>query len=157
LQEDEEFHGMQKFLENRGMRRIIVVMVLAILTIFSTGDGFSEMIITTHDGKVLKVPVSGKDIKTIEFGKEETFLSIEGIWNSSIGFQYSITQRGNTFTWNVITPIREEGKGTISDMGIQASWSGANGSGSASGRISGMDSSNRAKRIEWNNGVVFFR
>ena len=148
---------MHKFLENRGIKIIIVVLVLTILTVFSTSVGFAEMRITTHDGKILRVPVNSKDIKIIEFTQEEAVLSIEGTWNSSIGFQYNITQSGNTFTWNVTRPIREQGKGTISDSSINASWSGANGSGSANGRITGTDSSNRAKRIEWNNGVVFFR
>ena len=148
---------MHKSLVNRGMKKLIVVLVLTILTVFSTSVGFSEMRITTHDGKILKVPVNSKDIKMIEFTQKEAGLSIEGTWNSSIGFQYNIMQSGNTFTWNVTTPISEQGKGTISGNSINASWSGANGSGSASGRIAGTDSSNRAKRIEWSNGVVFFR
>jgi len=133
------------------------VLVFALCMIASTTAGFAEMRITTHDGKVMNVPVNSRDIRSIEFTGGESALSLEGIWNSSIGFQYHIKQNGNTFTWNVTTPISEQGAGTISGNNINASWSGANGSGSASGKITGNDSSNRAKRIEWNNGVVFSR
>jgi hypothetical protein len=148
---------MHAFLENKSVKKNIIVLVLAILIVFSAGAGYSEMRITTHDGKILKVPVNSQDIKTIEFTREEAGLSVAGEWNSSIGFRYSMAQSGNTFTWNVTSPIREQGKGTISDSNISASWNGTNGSGSATGRITGTDSSNKAKRIEWSNGVVFFR
>jgi len=148
---------MHKLMEKRGMKKIVILLALAILTVFSTGIVFSEMRITTNDGKILKVPVNSKDIKTIEFTQNTDGLSIEGMWNSSIGFQYNITQNGNAFTWSVTKPISEQGKGTISDNNLNASWSGTNGSGNATGRITGKDSTNRATRIEWNNGVAFFR
>lgn len=143
--------------KNQTVKKNISVFLLTILTVFLAGTGYSEMRITTHNGKILTVPVNSQDIKTIEFTQEEAGLSIAGEWNSSIGFRYHIVQSGNTFTWNVTSPIHEQGKGTISDRNISASWNGTNGSGSASGRITGVDSSNRAKRIEWNNGVTFFR
>jgi hypothetical protein len=139
-------------------KTIIRALVPAMLTVVSPGVGFSEMVITTHDGKILNVPVNNRDIKKIEFTRETTAaLSLEGRWNSSIGFQYDITQSGKSFTWNVITPVREQGRGTISGNGVSASWSGDNGSGNAEGRITESDSQGRAKRIEWSNGVVFFR
>lgn len=139
------------------MKTITRALVLAMLTVVSPGVGFSEMVISTHDGKILKVPVNNRDIKKIEFTQEAAGLSLEGRWNSSIGFQYDITQSGTTFTWNVITPVREQGRGTLSGNGVTASWSGDNGSGNASGRITETDAQGRAKRIEWSNGVAFFR
>jgi len=148
---------MHTFYQNIEMKKTIFALVFVTFTFFSTNIGFSEMRITTHDGQILKVPVNSKDIRIIEFTQDEAVLSIEGIWDSSIGFQYKITQSRNNFTWNVMKPIREEGRGTISGNNINASWSGNNGSGSTNGRIIGVDSQNRASRIEWNNGVVFFR
>jgi len=148
---------MHKLLKNCGTKKIIVVLTLTLLTFFSANVVFSEMRITTHDGKIINVPVNSKDIKIIEFTQEEAGISIEGVWDSSIGFKYNITQSGNNFIWTVAAPISEQGKGTLSDKSIKASWSGTNGSGSASGRITSIDSSNRAKRIEWGNGVVFYR
>lgn len=139
------------------MKTIICTLVLAMLTVVSPGVGFSEMVITTHDGKILRVPVNNRDIQKIEFTRETAGSSLDGRWNSSIGFQYDISQSGTTFTWNVITPVREQGRGTLSGNSVTASWSGDNGSGSASGRITETDSQGRAKRIEWSNGVVFFR
>lgn len=141
-----------------GMKTLIATLVLAMLTVVLPSAGFSEMVITTHDGKILRVPVNNRDIQKIEFTRETTAgSSLDGRWNSSIGFQYDISQSGTTFTWNVITPVREQGRGTLSGNGVTASWSGDNGSGSASGRITETDSQGRAKRIEWSNGVVFFR
>lgn len=139
------------------MKMIIRTLVLAMLIAVLPGTGFPEMVITTHDGKILRVPVNNRDIQKIEFTREVVGLSLDGRWNSSIGFQYDITQSGTTFTWNVITPVREQGRGTLSGTSVTASWSGDNGSGNASGRITETDSQGRAQRIEWSNGVVFFR
>jgi hypothetical protein len=140
-----------------GMKTLIATLIPAMLTAVSPGIGFSEMVITTHDGKILRVPVNNRDIQKIEFTRETAALSLDGRWNSSIGFQYDITQSGKNFTWNVITPVREQGRGTLSGNNVTASWSGDNGSGSAEGRITESDSQGRAQRIEWSNGVVFFR
>jgi hypothetical protein len=148
---------MRKYYQTIGLKIMILVLVFTISIFFSANSGFSEMRITTHNGQILKVPVNSNDIKIIEFTQGEEALSIEGIWGSSIGFQYKISQSGNNFTWNVMKPLREQGRGTISGNNINASWSGDNGSGSANGRIMGVDSLNRASRIEWSNGVVFSR
>lgn len=148
---------MRKICQNIETKMMISALFLAVLIFFSTGSGFAEMRITTYDGKTLTVPVNGKDIKNIEFLQDVEVLSIDGVWGSNIGFEYRITQSGNNFTWDVLKPIREQGRGTISGDRINASWSGNNGSGSANGRILGLDSLKRATRIEWSNGVVFSR
>lgn len=81
---------------------------------------------------------------------------ISGRWNSSIGFVYDIQQSGNSFTWQVVSPISEQGQGTITDRGqVNAEWKGDNGSGSGSGTIE--YSGNRVIRISWSNGVIFTR
>jgi len=81
---------------------------------------------------------------------------ISGRWNSSIGFVYDISQSGNSFTWQVVTPVSEQGQGTITDEGqVNAEWSGDNGSGSGFGTVE--YSGNRIVRISWSNGVVFTR
>ncbi len=138
-------------------KEMVVALVFIVSTLFLINSGFSEMRITTQDGRTINVPVNSKDIKIIEFTQDAASLSIEGIWDSSIGFQYQITQSRNTFTWEVLKPIREHGQGTISGNTISASWRGDNGSGSASGRIIVVAPQNRANRIEWSNGVIFFR
>ena len=147
---------MQNFIKNNFIKTMIVVLVLLISTLLLIHTGWSEMKITTHDGQTIKLPLNNKDVKTIEFTPDEAIRSIDGTWNSSIGFQYQITQSGNSFTWEVLKPIREKGQGTISGNTISGSWNGANGSGSASGRIVATPQ-NSANRIEWSNGVIFFR
>jgi hypothetical protein len=83
-------------------------------------------------------------------------VDISGRWNSSIGFVYDILQSGNSFTWQVVTPISEQGQGTINDENqVNAEWNGDNGSGSGSGTVE--YSGNRIVRISWSNGVVFTR
>jgi hypothetical protein len=83
-------------------------------------------------------------------------IDISGRWNSSIGFVYDIQQSGNSFTWQVVSPISEQGEGTINADGqVDAEWSGDNGSGSGSGTVE--YSGNNAVRISWSNGVIFTR
>ena len=81
---------------------------------------------------------------------------ISGKWSSNIGVDYEITQSGNQFTW-FAAKINQKGSGTLSQSGISASWTDPGGSGSAKGNITEVDSSGAATRIEWDNGVVFFR
>jgi hypothetical protein len=81
---------------------------------------------------------------------------IAGRWGSSIGSVYEITQQGNRFAWSV-TSIREKGDGTIEGNKLSARWSGQNGSGSAEGKITQIDGRGKATRIEWSNGLVFYR
>lgn len=149
---------MIKIVKSIVTKEMIVALVFIMSTFFLINAGFSEMRITTQDGRTINVPVNGKDIRIIEFTEDaEAGLSIEGIWDSSIGFQYQITQSRNTFAWEVLKPIREHGQGTISGNRINATWRGDNGSGSASGRIIVVAPQNRSNRIEWSNGVIFYR
>jgi hypothetical protein len=80
---------------------------------------------------------------------------ISGRWNSNIGFVYDIQQSGDSFEWQVISPISEQGQGTINGNEAYAEWSGDNGSGSGSAMVE--YSGERAVRISWDNGVVFTR
>ena len=80
---------------------------------------------------------------------------ISGRWNSNIGFVYDIQQSGDSFEWQVISPISEQGLGTINGNEAYAEWNGDNGSGSGSATIE--YSGERAVKISWNNGVVFTR
>ena len=81
---------------------------------------------------------------------------ISGRWNSNIGFVYDIQQSGNSFAWQVVSPISEQGQGTFTGWDqISAEWNGDNGSGSGSGTIE--YSGDKAVSISWNNGVIFTR
>ena len=83
--------------------------------------------------------------------------NIAGQWNSNIGLTYEITQNANKFSWTVTNPgINQKGEGTIENRNVRASWSDANGSGSAKGVIK-TDETGKAMRIEWDNKVTFTR
>ena len=90
--------------------------------------------------------------------------NLTGTWQSSIGFVYEIMQSGNMFSWKVVsTPlpldINEKGEGTLEGNGVKARYKQGDGpwSNEIPGKITKIDEKNRAKRIEWGNGVVFFR
>ncbi len=40
---------------------------------------------------------------------------------------------------------------------VSASWKGEMGSGSATGKITAIDSKGTATKIDWNNGVRFYK
>jgi hypothetical protein len=82
-------------------------------------------------------------------------IDINGVWGSNIGSDYQITQTGNTFRWVVVHGAqRETATGTMDGSNVSASWSGTNGSGSASGVIVVVGG---LKKIEWSNGAVFLK
>jgi hypothetical protein len=80
---------------------------------------------------------------------------IRGVWKSTFGLTYGITQDGAAFTWQVVE-FREMGVGTISGTEIGVEWQGANGSGHDTGVII-LDDRRQAIRIEWSHGNIFLR
>jgi hypothetical protein len=82
-------------------------------------------------------------------------LDISGNWNSSIGATYKITQNGDRFNWGV-RQFREQGSGRVTGARINANWEGERGTGRGNGRVI-VDANANAVRIEWDNGVIFFR
>ena len=97
----------------------------------------------------------GNDQADVSDDYESGPADISGRWNSNIGFVYDIQQYGESFSWQVIAPISEQGHGTINGNEAYAEWSGDNGSGSGSATIE--RSGDTAVRIYWENGVVFSR
>jgi hypothetical protein len=86
--------------------------------------------------------------------------SIQGTWNANNGFVYEITQSGYSFTWTLANQpgLNERGQGSLTDAGqINATWTNVNGSGSAYSTVFSIDDQRRARRITWNNGILFDR
>ena len=81
---------------------------------------------------------------------------IGGLWESSINRIYHIFQEGPDFEWGV-QGSDERGNGQITGKTIHVKWQGEHGHGKAEGMVTDFDGEHRAIRIEWNNGVVFFR
>lgn len=87
---------------------------------------------------------------------DTSLVNLEGMWNSSLGSVYEIRQNGNQFAWSV-EASQEKGSGNYQGTVIFATWSGSAGNGSAQGTITQVDAAGNALRIEWDNGVIFFR
>jgi hypothetical protein len=84
-----------------------------------------------------------------------SYVSLDGEWASTLGSTYDISQDNDTFTWDV-KATGEKGTGTISVLQVKASWDGPLGSGSSEGKVT-LNTTGKAVRIEWKNGVAFFR
>lgn len=88
-------------------------------------------------------------------------IQIAGAWDSNIGMTYHIGQDGPHFTWETSkngNPTGQVGNGNIEGEMIYASWKGGpQGPGESKGRIVHVNKDGVATRIEWENGVVFFR
>lgn len=84
----------------------------------------------------------------------EPIHDICGVWNSTFGLTYEITQDGSAFTWHVVE-FREVGEGVISGTEISVAWQGANGSGHDTGAII-LGDNTEVIRIEWSHGNVFY-
>jgi hypothetical protein len=81
---------------------------------------------------------------------------MSGAWKSTIGQNYNVSQNGNNFAWQV-AGSNELGNGTIFGNDVTVSWNGANGSGTAKGKVTGIAPNGVATAIAWDNGVAFFR
>lgn len=88
-------------------------------------------------------------------------IQISGVWDSNLGLTYHIAQDGPHFTWETVkngNPTGQIGKGSLEGETIIASWKGGpQGPGEAQGTIVHVNPDGVATRIEWKNGVVFFR
>jgi hypothetical protein len=85
-----------------------------------------------------------------------TTIDISGRWQSNIGLIYDISQSDTKFKW-VVIKATEQGAGDIDGKNIKAFWTDGRSTFSGQGKIVAVDAQNKATRIEWDNGVVFFR
>lgn len=81
--------------------------------------------------------------------------NIGGSWRGYRELPYSFSQSGTNFGWSQ-SDLRETATGTITGNQVSASWSGGNGSGTATGTVY-TDGNGYGLRIEWSNGNVFTR
>jgi len=87
-------------------------------------------------------------------------ISIDGTWLGNNGVTYYVAQSGMSFTWTLGNrpDLSESGQGSLTEAGkVNASWTNSYGTGRADGTAFGIDSTGRATRITWSNGVVFER
>ena len=104
--------------------------------------------------KKVGMPLSAPVHKKVE--AQPSAIDISGQWQSNIGLVYDIRQSGAQFTWTV-TGANEIGSGTLQGNTISASWGDGRTSFSGQGKIIVDSAQNRATRIEWSHGVIFYR
>ncbi len=125
--------------------------------VFASKDGYDEDWTNIYYccGQGSEISTSTEDESPgQEDAQPRETVDISGRWNSSIGFVYDILQSGNSFTWQVVTPISKQGQGTITDEDqVTAKWNADNGRGSGYGTVE--YSGSRIVRISWSNRVIF--
>lgn len=83
-------------------------------------------------------------------------IDISGKWLSSIGKVYHFKQNGNKFTWTVENS-NETAQGTIKGKTVDVTWQINGVPGSATIKVTQVDSENRATRIEAATGIYLYR
>jgi len=83
-------------------------------------------------------------------------IDISGEWHSNVPGAFRIKQNGDEFTWEGIDR-RNAGRGRIKGRDLEASWEGEPEAGQATGEAVEATPEGRAFRIQWSNGMVFFR
>jgi hypothetical protein len=126
---------------------------------------------TKHPARTIEHGNSGREISKVGTGRisattgqptkpqgitPKSVPNVSGQWKSNIGVIYDMTQNGDNFEWTVKSK-NENGKGFIKGNDISASWKSPFGSGASNGKITAVDSAGQATKIQWNNGVVFFK
>jgi hypothetical protein len=125
----------------------------------STPDEFSQRIMRL-DREIGAREQRIRDLKcnAVSKGRQENEVSIDGTW-TGLSFVYEITQTGATFRWKITNDLayNETANGELKGKVITARWTNRNGTDSAEGEVTEVDSNGRATRIRWKNGVVFQR
>jgi len=83
-------------------------------------------------------------------------VDLSGTWNSNIGLVYQISQNGNKLSYQ--DPMMHKPvNGTVDGKTVTVSWTEGNAVKNLKGTITSTGNDGKAKRIEWENSVVFNR
>lgn len=84
---------------------------------------------------------------------------LAGTWNSSIGVEYQMAQKGADFTWFCAARMETAAGKLLSAQDVTVQWYPVFGQpgGAAKGKITQVDAKGKATSIQWDNGVVFTR
>ena len=83
-------------------------------------------------------------------------IDLSGTWNSNIGLVYQISQSGSSLFYQD-PMMHKQVNGTVDGKTVTVSWMEGNAMKSIKGTITSVDNNGIAKRIEWQNNVVFNR
>ncbi len=97
------------------------------------------------------------DDSSESLGGPSTAVDLSGKWESNVGVVYEIQQTGDVFTWSA-SSLNETAQGSLTGNDqLKVDWTGTFGLGSTNGNITQKDSTGKARRIQWDNGIVFNR
>ena len=83
-------------------------------------------------------------------------IDFSGKWNSNIGLVYQISQNRTNFSYQ--DPMMHKPvNGTIDGKTVTVSWTEGNAVKNLKGTITSTGNDGKAKRIEWENSVVYHR
>ena len=83
-------------------------------------------------------------------------IDLSGVWNSNIGLVYNINQNGNKISYQ--DPLMHKPvNGTVDGKTVTVSWMEGNAVKSIKGSITSISNDGVAKRIEWQNNVIYHR
>jgi len=117
------------------------------------------LVIVLAPAMILALSNSGAtEAPLINFAPSDTQKThdISGAWNSSIDVIFQINQIGDRFYWQH-PKSGNQASGSIHGEELSAVWIVRETSQPVTGRITEFNSSGRPIRIEWSNGVFFFR
>ena len=84
------------------------------------------------------------------------YSDLSGTWNSNIGLVYEISQNGNKISYQ--DPMMHKPvNGTVDGKTVTVSWMEGNAVKSIKGTITSVSNDGKAKRIEWQNNVIYHR
>jgi hypothetical protein len=72
MNKKERYEGMNRTVIASGLKRSLLGVAFIAFVVLFGNTCFAEMRITTHDGRMLKVPVQAKEIRIIEFTDAES-------------------------------------------------------------------------------------
>jgi hypothetical protein len=83
-------------------------------------------------------------------------VGLSGTWSSNIGLVYKINQNGNKISYQD-PMMHKQVNGTVDGKTVTVSWMEGNAMKSIKGTITSVGNNGIAKRIDWQNGVIFNR
>ena len=133
-------------------------------TITSVGNDNKAKQITWANGAIFKrlstIPTQPPKVEMstgyVAAQKGVQQVDLSGTWNSNIGLVYQISQNGNKLTYQ--DPMMHKTvNGTIDGKTVTVSWTEGNAVKNLKGSITLVGGDGKAKRIEWENSVVYHR
>lgn len=103
-----------------------------------------------------KVAPKIKPATGYQTGVQDSIADISGHWRNNAGQSYDISQQGPSIGYD--DPIlHQKVTGSVNGRTVTVSWQEGTATRSVKGTVTSLDSDGKARRIEWENGIIFER